>query len=493
MFRFDDNGSRFGAMSVDNIFILDYLPLAGGDAVKVYLYALYCAAHPKEDMSVTELAHDLSMQEKDVEAALRYWERRHLITRQSDSPLAYICHSPLEVSLAGRQTIEPDLAYVAFSEDMYAMFGDRRKLRPAEISLAYDWVQDYGIQSGVVLMFLSDCIARRGIQFSFRSVQGELARMCEKGITGIEDAESYFRHSREIEDGARAVLRRFSRRSTPSQDEMDLYRKWIEEWEYTPKAILAACAETTKGEPTFAYLDGILKGIRTRAAEQNTAVRTDEDVKAAITGGEGLRAFAKVLGVRSPQVLSGTYQRLCQEHDPDLVLFAAEEARRMSGNLETAEKYLEIYKRMNLTTRGQAQDYMNEVRSVNRVLYRIFEACGQTGKPNKADRELYQQWREWGFSEEMMLLAAAQSKNADARIPYLNKVLEGWHNDGITTKEQVEKRKNARTARPAAASPVRTVSAQQYEQREYTGEELSALDFDIAEEVRRLNGSQSNE
>ena len=97
----------------------------------------------------------------------------------------------------------------------------------------------------------------------------EAVRMREANVVTAEDAEAFFAHSKKVQDGARTVLRRLGKRRQPSQDELDLYRKWTQEWRYEPEAILEACAETTKGEPTFAYLDGILNGIRARAEQED--------------------------------------------------------------------------------------------------------------------------------------------------------------------------------------------------------------------------------
>ena len=488
MFKPDENAERFGSLSIENLFFTDYLPMAGGDAVRVYLFALYRSAHPKDDYSLTEMAKELSLPESEVESALRYWERRRLLTRISDSPLQYVCHSPLETALTGRGTLQVDSDYVAFSEDVYALFGDRRKIKPSEIALAYDWTQDFSIPSATVLMYLSDCIARRGILFSFKSAQTDLARMVGDGVKSVEDAEEYFRHSRQVEDGARAVLRRFGRRTVPSRDEMDLYRKWLDEWHFTPDAIQEACTETTKGEPSFAYLDGILKGLMTRAAQKNTPVRTGEEVRAELKGDEQLKEFARALGMRSSAALSATWRRLCENNDAALVLFAASEAHRTGGNLETCERYLETYRRLGLATRPEAEQYMQAARADNAVLYRLFEACGHTGKPTAPDRELLHRWQDWGFTEEMLLLAATESRGAETKVPYINKVLESWHNDGILTPAEVASRRSARPRPAAAGNGVKQVSAQQYTQREYTESELSDLDFDIFEEARKQHG-----
>lgn len=491
MFIQDDSMLKFGITPLDNIFILDYLPAAKGDYVKVYLYALFLSQHPKEDLTLSELAQDLSMTESEVDSALRYWERRRLITRESDHPLVYRLISPMQLYATGAQNLEADGPFVAFSEDVYALFGDRRKVTPAEIARAYEWVQDLQLPQETVLMLLAHSIATRGVQFSFKSAEADAIRMHEAGALTAEDAEAFFAHTRKVHDGTRAVLRRLGKRRQPSQDEMDLYRKWMDEWKYAPEAILEACSETTKGEPTMAYLDGILNGIRTRAAKAGVKAESKEDMLRQLQSDKGdmsaVQKFVQALGVKtSPAALLLPYQRLCETYEPDLVLFAAEQARGKDAPLDTVEDYLQKYHRHGLTTRKEAEASVRELREINRILYRIFEACGHKSAPTAPDRVLYKKWRAMGFSEEMLLLAAAQAVSAESKPPYIDKVLEAWHAAGVTDPAQVAARKSTRKpAAQGAAKPGKQVGAQQYTQREYTESELdSQLTDDILKEAK---------
>ena len=51
MFGFDERYAMFDITPVENQFILEYLPEAKGDYVKVYLYGLMRCYHPEEDMT----------------------------------------------------------------------------------------------------------------------------------------------------------------------------------------------------------------------------------------------------------------------------------------------------------------------------------------------------------------------------------------------------------------------------------------------------------
>ena len=474
MFKHDEDALRYGALPLDNLFLREYMPGAKGDYVKVYLYGLYLCQHPQEDMSVSALAQELDMTPAAVEAALRYWERRRLVRRLSDSPPEYAFRTALQAALSGEASLEADADFVAFSEDVYALFGERRKVRPADIALCWEWVQDMNLPQETVMMLLSHMIATRGVQFSFRAAQAEAARMGEAGVASAEDAEAYFTHSRAVQDGARAILRQMGKHRAPSQPEMDLYRKWTDEWGYTPDAILAACDETTKGNPTFAYLDGILKGIRQRGEQRGAAPRTaaelTDSMQAESAERQAAAAFARAIGSQNADMVRPVYLRLVQTYDPAVMQLAAEEIGRAGGGLEQVERALEKLFSLGVRTPEDAKEYFADVHRLNQAILPLFEASGQSGRPTAADRTLYKKWRSWGFSQEMLLLAAAQSRGAARKMPYMDKILESWRAAGVTTPDQ------AAAHKPAAG---KQVSAQQYSQRQYTEEELEKRITDL--------------
>ena len=85
-FAFDDQFTMFDVTPVDNQFILEQIPGAKGDYVKVYLYGLLYCYHPKQEMNLDVMSHDLNMSKEDITAAYRYWERHGAVIRISDHP-----------------------------------------------------------------------------------------------------------------------------------------------------------------------------------------------------------------------------------------------------------------------------------------------------------------------------------------------------------------------------------------------------------------------
>jgi len=83
---------------------------------------------------------------------------------------------------------------------------------------------------------------------------------------------------------------------------------------------------------------------------------------------------------------------------------------------------------------------MREANSLESKLKRLFE---MNSVFSKAQKDFIRKWSALGYDEEMMGEAYQITLDATGKpaFPYMNKIIEGWSNDGIKTKEQLEKSK----------------------------------------------------
>ena len=137
-----------------------------------------------------------------------------------------------------------------------------------------------------------------------------------------------------------------------------------------------------------------------------------------------------------------------------------------------------------MTTEEAVREYLAKYREANQALRELYEACGHSGNPTEADRRLYEKWRGWGYGPDLLLYAAEQARMAESgKITYLDRVLEAWHGAGVTSVEQARGRK-----KPDRPAKTKTVSAQQYGQRQYTEAQMQAAFDDLIEEARKQGG-----
>lgn len=474
MFSFDDGYLARGATCVPNVFFTDYMPGAPGDYVKVYLYALMRAG---SETDMAQVCSALAMTEEDFLKAMGYWERRRLVRRVQDNPPMFVLVHPGQLLSLPPQE---DSVYETFSEALYALFGQNRKLRGWETTMAFEWVEDMGLPMEVVLMMVQHCITARGMHFGFREAQKIAVALKENGITTADAAESFFASSEAARKGAQSVLRRLGRYRMPSEDEISLYDKWTRQWQFTPKDILDACARTTaSGEPTMAYLDGILSGIRERggnAPVSEQMAREDGERKAvkellSALGGSGRVTAAAVT----------YYRALKQQAGDEMILAAARYAASKNRHtFEDVDDLLQYWRKKGITTPEAAETFLDAHRNDKNLMREICEACGFGGRVTQTHLNMLSRWQnDLAMPMETVLYCAAMAAGREHPLSYMNTVLTDWADKGIRTPEQA-----ARTAEKPQKYDEKKVPRKVAEQN-YTQREREETDS-AAERIRRM-------
>lgn len=486
------SGLLWDATAVSNAFFCEYMPAAPEGYVKVYLYGLmYAHSGLKEQEGLlADMAQALHMSVGDVERAMRYWERCRLVERTCKEPAAYRFLSVQQMLVLRRQSPR-DEAYESFAQAVYAAFGDRRKLHGGETVLAYEWVEELHLPAEVVLMLIQHMIATRGVQFGFQSAQKIATEMADQDVRTVETAEAYFAQSEAARKGARSVLRRLgSKGREPSDDEVELYVKWTGQWGFEPKAVLEACRETTRGSPTFAYLDKILEGVHTRsggkATTQAALSQTLNDEKSEI---ESIRQLLRTLG-QSRQVVNETLRNTCRplfRHGHELALLAAERVSHSAGEhtLDKVESLLTSWEGKGITDVAAARTYVTEVDGLNRRIRGWMESMDKKGGCTDANRTLLRKWQnDWHMPDSLMDLAAEYAAGAERPMPYMDRLLSSWRQAGIV---DISAARQAHEAFVQKQKPgeVKKVADQQYEQRQYRPGEFGVLTPEQIEELTK--------
>lgn len=496
------SGLLWGATAVPNAFFCEYMPSAPENHVKVYLYGLMCAhgGLPEDEGLLDEMAQTLHMDRGEVERAMRYWERCRLVERISDTPPRYRFISVQQVMLQ-RQQMPQDDAYEAFAQAVYAAFGDRRKLHGGETVLAYEWVEQYKLPPEVVVMLIQHMIATRGVHFSFKEAQKTAMELCEQRVFTLEEAEMVFSRSEAAMKGARKILNHLGMRRNPSMDEMDLYLKWTGEWGFEPKAIKEACKETTKGAPTFGYLDKVLEGIYHRTGGKATS---EEKVQEALAENKAetaqIRELLQTLGISFAAIDDGLrmeYRDMAADGGHELVMLAAREVvkRTRVHTLDKVKQYLDGWRKLGMTTVGAVMNYLADIEKQNDQVRTLVELAGSSGGATRANRDLLTKWQsEWRMQPEMIRLAAELAHGKKDVIKYMDKLLQGWQEAGVANvadaraahEKHIAQLQQKPENRPAAAGTGKRVIEQQYQQRVYDPDELDDIPEDQLEEMKRL-------
>ncbi|MBN1776779.1 MAG: DnaD domain protein [Clostridiales bacterium] len=493
LFDADTAGVLWDSVALPNAFIIEYMPTAPENYVKVYVYGLLHARYAcaGDGLTVQSLAKELGMEEADVLSAFQYWERARLISRTQDKPPRFT-YLNVQQAMMGRQAAPADDRYMEFAQALYAIFGDRRKLHGGETQLCYEWVEQLGLPSEVVLLLVQHLAFTRGVNFSFKAAQKVALEMKERNIVSLEDAEQFFARSSAAWDGTRKVLRRISKFRPPTTDEIDLYLKWTKEWGFAPKAIEAACAEMIGGDPSFKYLDSILRGIRERSGRKaTTAAQLEKQLENEQEESADIREVLSTAGLKiSPNhpAVKESYQKMLAMVGHGAVVLAAREISRSKKNqtLQKLEELVERWHEKGIQTEEDVHRHLSLIKQQNAVLQALFSEMGAELSPSPADRELLSKWREdWAFSDDILKEIAGYSRGKSAPMAFMNKVLESFHKKGVNTLAAVcaAHEEHQKTYQPPAKKRGKTVIEQQYKQREYEPGRFSKLTPEEIEEA----------
>ncbi|MDD3412333.1 MAG: DnaD domain protein, partial [Eubacteriales bacterium] len=380
------------------------------------------------------------------------------------------------------------------AQALYAIFGDRRKLHGGETQLCYEWVEQLGLPREVVLMLVQHCMSTRGTQFSFKEAQKLALELCEQHVTTIEAAEDVFSRSEAAWKGTQKVLRRMSKFRAPTIDEIDLYVKWTTDWGFAPKAVETACAEMTGGDPSFKYLDSILKGLHERAGRGATsATQLEKQLTDEKRETEAVREVLAAAGLSTGVVSAGLreiYRDMAALVDHGTIVLAAREVGRTKRkkSLDVIEELVKSWHARGLTNEEDVRAYLQLIEEQNRRLKALYLLAGSEKSPNAADRELLRKWRiDWSFTDDVLELAAQYSAGADRPSSFMNKILESWRAAGVDTPQKAAADHEKHAERYAAPAPKeKTVIEQQYHQREYKPGQFDGLTEAELEEVRKF-------
>ena len=483
---FDPSAALFDATPVENMFISEYMLRAPGEFVKVYLYGLMLCYHHAERMSLASMARDLDATEEEMENAFSYWEREGLVRRTGDHPVSYTFYNLKQITLARAEKPGEQLYNRHFMDEVRRTL-DAQTVGNAEFQMIFDWIQVFELPEEVIIMLLrSEKEKSRSGRVSFKIADHVAKEWAQGGVKTLEDAEQMLMISGERERELKRLLARLGMRRMPSDDEKALYKKWTEEWGFTPEAIQEACRETTKGTPTMAYLDGIL--LRQHQLGRHGAQeilggigqeRTERDFAREVLAGLGRTGITPT---GDDLALIKSWREAGNSDALILLAVSAAHRRRDGGTMENVGEWLEKWTRQGLNTPEAVRADNDRKKALNSQLREIYEAAGLEKNTNQPDRDLLCRWMgEMGMSMELVLLAAQYARGSGAPMMTMNRILSDWQRAGISTTEAARAEHDSHVR--SGQQPTQFVRKQDAMQRhQYTADDYRSMITDLDEE-----------
>ena len=272
---------------LSNDFIDNYMKDANDVQIKLYIYLLRNSSDGRS-IDIAELADYFNYTEKDVIRALKYWEKKGVISL--GDTLAETSAAEKKTPSAEKKPLpafpDPDVVKAAYTIDMLKDFKRSpetswlitalqqytgRPVGPSRISSLLFMSSTLGMKNDLIDYLMQYCV-ERGDE-SIHNMEETALFWIENGVESVEQAKALCNSVSDAD--IKYVMRLLGRNSEPTEPELKLINRWIRTYGFDMEIIEEACnrAVSAVGSNRPAYAESILK----QWFEKN--VHTMEDVK----------------------------------------------------------------------------------------------------------------------------------------------------------------------------------------------------------------------
>lgn len=476
---FAENAGMYDVTPIENMFLLEYLPVATGPQLRVYLYARMVCLHPELGDSLEEMAKALHMDVDAVCAAMDFWERHGLAMRMSDRPPTYAI-IPMRSGAAVTNPLES--AYYEFQElhgKLRALFPES-ELHAKQFVMVEDWIKVLRFDEAAVVRLVQAMVERSRSKkldpYRIFAKANENAIRWSQKYSGkaipLDLVELELVNDDRVKKTTSAVMKQLGMDNRKASiDEIKLVDRWLNEWNFAHDEIIAACAETTKSRtPTLAYLNSVLESRR----------RGEDEMFGS------LKVVLRELGANdtpTPAQIESYGRMLALGFEAETIRLAAVQcSRRRSHRFEDLEWMVKQWADMSLLRRDAAEAYIQRMARMTEEIRGLLEKCGSNRNPVKSDVAYYERWQE-SFSAELIAYAAECARGMQIPMRYMDTLLSAWQKAGVTTVDDARAQHEAhRGQKPAGNSGAVANPALNYEQRSSTETNYGSTVIDLLKE-----------
>lgn len=279
-FRIHNAGYR-PMTCVPDDFIQNYMPMANGDYVKIYLYLLHCVKSDKM-LSVSTLADLFQCTENDIKRALRYWESKQLllIEENADHEITALSlhngqttYAPVEKTTTDTLAVtEPAPEKQSYTAAETRTFQEQteikqllfvceqymgKQLTRTDLETILYFYDKLNFSTDLIEYLVEYSVSKN--KRSLRYMETVALEWHKKGIRTVKEAKT---DSKPYAKECYQVLKALGiNNHDPLPTEVTYVTRWMTEYGFTIDIILEACNRTIMQihQPKFEYVDGILK------------------------------------------------------------------------------------------------------------------------------------------------------------------------------------------------------------------------------------------
>ena len=453
-------------LRIDNAFVTDFMPFAPENYVKVYLYGLKLACFGGVGDIETEIAGKLNLEPGLVSEAFSYWANEGLVNILSTSPVAVEYLAVNKGTLALRKFSKTK--YKDFNDQLHAMLPSRNIL-PNEYNEYYSIMEAMHIEPEAMLAIIAYCIRLKGQDVGYPYILAVARNLARQGCLTYDRVTEQLSEFDLYDKDVAAVLHSLGSKKAPAIEDKRMFAKWTKTLGFPTETVVQVAKSVKRGG--MDRLDALL--VKYYENHLFSMAEIDEFNRNRDRLYSLTKEINKRIGVYYEQLdfIIETYvtRWLGYGFTDETLLTIAEYCFRC--NIRTLEGYnatVEKFYKQGLITADDIGEFLGEAVRRDADIREALEKAGVTRPVTSRDRDSYRTWTySWKMDRDVVLYAASLAAGNASPVSYMNAILGGWHNAGVTSLEGAKKfgATRASAARETAATVTKT----------YTSEQLNAM------------------
>ena len=273
-----DNGLLFSTTELPDVFFTEYLSMANGDSIKVYLCLVFLAKHGR-DIKLNDLSKKLDLSVPIIQASLTFWEEQGVITKKG---AGFILNNLQEIEL--HRLYKPNITLSKEKLEDNAKNQYRAKaiesinnrcfqgiMSPSWYSDIDLWFKKYSFDEQVMISLFDYSLSKSALHRNY--VQTVAEAWAKNNIKTYTDLENYYQKYEKMSKIKKHISKKLGRYNPLTQYEEAYIEKWVVDFGYDLDIINIALKKTTgKANPTFDYLDKLLSDWNDRGFKSVDAI-----------------------------------------------------------------------------------------------------------------------------------------------------------------------------------------------------------------------------
>ena len=259
-----DKSLLFSKTEIPDVFFTEYLPLANGDFVKVYIYMLFLSNYGK-DANITDLSKILALPYNTIQDALKFWEEQGVIIKKTNGySLVNLQEIELSKLYNPKLTSSPEdikltekSKYRAHAIDSINNQFFQGLMSPSWYTDIDLWFNKYGFDEQVMIALFNYCAENRALHRNY--IQTVADAWAKNNIKTIYELDDYFARNDKINILKKEISKKLRLQRNFNTFEEDYITKWNQDFGYGMDIIeIALKRSTSKVNAGFDYYDKLL-------------------------------------------------------------------------------------------------------------------------------------------------------------------------------------------------------------------------------------------